>query len=230
VVTQRSFDWVSRHDPRSRNYSIAAVRPIVEPVARSWRTGPVLDQRSEGACVGFGCALELSSSPIRVPDVDDAFARQLYRDARDVDRVEHDLNWPDGASVLAGAKVLRARGFIDSFRWAFSVEELRAAIITAGPAILGLNWYDSMYDTDESGMVEVSGELVGGHCILCYGYHPSMRVPGWRGRHEVFRWQNSWGLSYGVNGRGIVRIEDMARLLAENGESCVPVGRDFGVV
>jgi hypothetical protein len=228
-VIERRFDWVSRHDPRSRAFSIAAIQPQVEPVARSWRTGPVLDQFAEGACVGFGCALELSSSPIRVPGVDNAFARELFADAREIDRSEHGFDWPDGASVLAGAKVLRARGFIDGFRWAFTVEELRAAIITEGPAILGLNWYESMYDTDEGGMVEVSGDLVGGHCILCYGYHPASRVPGWRGRHEVFRWQNSWGLSYGVNGRGIVRIADMERLLAENGESCIPVGRDFAV-
>lgn len=222
---ERILDWVSRHDPRSRNYAIADVHPTAEPVARAWRTGPVLDQGAEGACVGFGCALELSSSPIRVPSVTNGYARTLYHDARDIDRTEHGADWPEGASVLAGAKVLRNRGFIDGCRWAFSVTDLRTAIITEGPAILGVNWYGDMYDTDPFGVVHVTGPWVGGHCILVYGYSPRARISGRRGEHEIFRWQNSWGPSYGTNGRGIVLMADMERLLAENGEACIPIGR-----
>jgi len=67
------------------------------------------------------------------------------------------------------------------YRWAFSVTELRSAIIAEGPAILGVNWYESMYDTDEGGMVEVNGNIGGGHCIVAYGYSPAARVAGWRG-------------------------------------------------
>jgi len=224
---KRTFDWVSRHDPRSRNFAIGDVHPAVELQAKSWRTGPVLDQGEEGACVGFGCALEASSSPVRVRGVDDAWARGLYREARGIDVVEHGVDWPEGASVLAGAKALRARGLIEAFRWSFSVGELRTAIIAEGPAILGVNWYESMYETDYAGLVRVEGDIVGGHCILCYGYNPRARVAGLSGEHEVFRWQNSWGYSYGINGRGIVLMTDMERLLAENGEACIPAGRSY---
>ena len=174
--------------------------------------------------MGFGCSLDCSSSPVRIRHVGDAFANELFLQARAIDRAAN-LNWPDGASVLAGAKALRNRGYIGGYRWAFSVTELRDAVITEGPAILGITWYDSMYETEPSGLVDVNGTVVGGHCILVYGYSPRTRINGLQGRHEVFRWQNSWGLSYGVGGRGIVRIEDMERLLADGGETCIPMGR-----
>lgn len=225
MTADRSFDWVSRHDPRSRNFGIAALHVAVEPRARHWVPGSVIDQRAEGACIGFGCALDCSSSPVRIKGVTDEFARTLYAEARAIDRVEHHHDWPEGASVLAGAKALRSRRFIEGFRWAFSVEQLRDAIIAEGPAILGVNWYESMYETEPGGLVRVDGNKVGGHCIAVHGYSPRATVKGLRGPREVFRWQNSWGLGYGVGGRGVVLIEDMERLLAEDGEACIPTGR-----
>jgi hypothetical protein len=187
--------------------------------------GTPLDQGAEGHCVGFGCSHDLGGSPVRIPDLNDGFAHDVFYGARYIDRTEHGWNWPDGASVLAGAKELRKRTFIEGFRWAFSIEDLRDAIITIGPAILGINWYDSMYETDPYGNVEVNGSIVGGHCIMVYGYNPAWRIQGQPGKHEIFRWQNSWGPSYGVNGRGVIKAEDLARLLAEDGEACIPIGR-----
>lgn len=220
----RTFDWLSRHDPRSRAFGIAEVHAAVEPRAKYWVPGHVLDQGAEGNCVGYGCALDCSSSPVRIPEVDDYFADELFREARQIDR-DADRYWPDGASVLAGAKALRARGFIEEFRWAFGVEQLRDALIAEGPAILGVSWYEAMYETEPSGLVDIDGPLVGGHCITVHGYSPRARINGLRGTHEVFRWQNSWGPGYGVGGRGIVRIEDMDRLLADSGEACIPMWR-----
>jgi hypothetical protein len=227
----RRFDWVSRHDPRSRQYGIsehiymAGQAGVVPRVQRWVPMGTPLDQGAEGSCVGHGCAHDLGGSPVRVKDMDHLYAVNLYQFARSIDRAEHGWNWPDGASVLAGAKALRARGFIGGFRWAFTIEDLRDALITTGPAILGVNWYDSMYETDPYGNVEVSGRIVGGHCIMVYGYNPRWRIKGQNGTHEIFRWQNSWGPSYGVNGRGVIKAEDLARLLAEDGEACIPIGR-----
>ncbi len=196
---------------------------------KRWKTGTVLDQGQEGSCVGHGWAAELIGSP-RPHKVDAAtghrYAVDIYRRAQLIDEWEGE-NY-DGTSVLAGAKVVRERGFIDQYRWAFNVEDVKDAVITQGPVVIGIPWYEDMYDTRESGLVEVGGPIVGGHCLTIVGYHPGMRIngEGWNERHKVFRWRNSWGPDYGLNGDGLIRYEDLRDLLQDNGEACVSVGRN----
>jgi hypothetical protein len=126
-------------------------------------------------------------------------------------------NFPDGASVLAGAKVAKATGMVSQYRWAFGIDDVVDTLIQRGPVVLGLNWYESMYETDRQGRVTVSGALVGGHCITAFGFHP---------KHPIFgpcvRWMNSWGPSYGLGGVGYITVPDLTRLLKENGEACIP--------
>jgi C1A family cysteine protease len=198
----------------------------VEPKKKYWSPGTVLDQGSEGACVGFGWTTELISSPKPfsvTAERGNEYALDVYHRAQELD------DWPgnnySGTSVIAGAKVVQERGYIPEYRWAFGVEQVRDAVIAEGPVVLGINWYDGMYDTTEGGLVEVSGKIVGGHCIVLTGYNPRAKIPGVKGYIEGFRWKNSWGLSYGVNGLGFIRIEDLDRLLHEDGEACVPMQR-----
>jgi hypothetical protein len=135
--------------------------------------------------------------------------------------------YPDGASVLGGAKAVQALGLIGEYRWAFSMYEVMAAIVNEGPVVIGIPWLEGMYQTRPSGLVEVTGRQVGGHCITLIGYHPNMRITGEDAskRYEVFRWVNSWGTSYGKNGTGLIKVEDLARLLPNVGEACVPMQR-----
>jgi hypothetical protein len=225
------LDWSPQHDSRSRAFGISDVLGVVTPEPKFWETGPVLDQGREGACVGFGWTGEALASPRphhdAPVDVANALAMSVYRRAKEIDQ------WPgeayDGTSVLAGAKVMRERKVIGSYRWAFSVEQLRDAIITEGPAVIGIPWFDGMYETRPSSLVEVTGSVVGGHCILVTGYHPRMRISGegWFKRYEVFRWRNSWGTSYGKNGNGLISITDLDRLVSDYGEMCIPMDRRF---
>jgi len=195
-----------------------------------WNPGPVLDQGREGACVGFGWAAELQASPVPVKNVSNATARQLYLEAKKVDEWEGE-NY-EGTSVLAGAKVVKSKGFIGSYRWCFGVNEVRDSVLTLGPVVIGINWYQNMYRARPSGLVEVGGALVGGHCILLTGYHPRMRIKGegWWKRYDVFRWRNSWGPSYGNNGTAYIKTGDLADLLGQDGEACVPVQRMKGAL
>lgn len=229
--TDPRLDWAPTHDPASRNFSARAAIGEVPEEPRTWKLGPILDQGWEGACVGFGWTAELLASPrpdpYATPDVGNAFARSVYQDAQRIDE------WPgedyEGTSVLAGAKTIKSRGYIDSYRWCFSIEEIRDAVIAQGPVVIGIPWYSDMYQTRPSGLVEVGGDLVGGHCIMVYGYHPGMRITGenYFTRYRVFRWRNSWGTEYGPNGsgNGLIQYEDLRDLLAEWGEACVPIGR-----
>lgn len=224
------LDWSPRHDPQSLDYPIrAVVGSTVEEKSRSWSLGPVLDQGREGACVGFGWTAELIASPNPDPTATDMignnYARSVYREAQKIDEWEGE-NY-DGTSVLAGAKTVQARNHIDGYRWAFGIEDVRDAVIAVGPVVIGIPWLDGMYDTRPSGLVDVTGNVVGGHCILVTGYHPGMRINGepYSTRHRVFRWRNSWGPGYGVKGSGFIRYEDLRDLLKERGEACIPAGR-----
>lgn len=223
----RTFDRVVEFDERSRNFGIREVLKAQEPKKRYWAHNTVIDQGREGACVGFAWTNELICNPRPHPRVSEsngnAFARRIYKRAQQLDP------WPgenyEGTSVLAGAKATMETGYINEYRWAFSVEQVRDAVISEGPVILGINWYSGMYSTRKSGLVEVTGRIVGGHAITLTGYNPRARLKGEKGYHEVFRWKNSWGHSYGLDGAGFVKIEDLDRLLSEDGEACIPMNR-----
>lgn len=229
--TDPRLGWVSKHDPKSLDFPVRAVLPTqVEKVPRIW-TPPsfVMDQGTEGACVGFGWTAELVGSPKPDPYVElpraNQYAFNYYSACQKIDEWEGEDY--DGTSVLAGAKVANRRGLIPEYRWSLGIDDLRDSVIQIGGAVIGIPWYSSMYETRESGLVEVDGDLVGGHCIYIYGYHPSMRIPGedYHERFEVFRWRNSWGDSYGKNGSGFIRFEDLRDLLAKWGEAAIPTNR-----
>jgi len=227
-MTERTFDWRSHHDPESKKYAIRSVlnRKQVEKRAKMWPEGVVTDQGSEGACVGFAWMNEMLAKPV-APEVQptvqlaNSLAYSYYREAKLIDE------WPgedySGTSVLAGAKIMKKNGYIKEYRWCFGIDDVRDTVISEGPVVIGIPWYSAMYETGPGGLVRLGGKNVGGHAILITGYHPNMLING--RREEVFRWRNSWGDSYGVNGSGYIKYKDLERLLRQSGEACVPMQR-----
>jgi hypothetical protein len=228
-MTERIFDWVSQHDPKSRKYAMRSIlkQRKIEKKQALWQEGIVLDQGSEGACVGFAWTGELLAEP-EAPKTQPSFeyanslAISFYNEAKKIDE------WPgedySGTSVLAGAKVMQKAGFIGEYRWCFGIDDVRDAVISEGPVVVGVPWYNGMYETLPNGLVKLSGKSVGGHAILITGYSPSKRFGNTT--EEVFRWRNSWGTDYGINGSGWIKVKDLAKLLSENGEACVPMQRE----
>lgn len=220
------LDWRSRHDEESRNYPVRSLFVgAVAPRTKLWTEGTVLDQGNEGACVGFGKTGYMLTSPLGgrpTASKGNKYALDLYRSAQTIDP------WPgedySGTSVLAGAKTLKNRGLISSYHWAFSVQEIRDALIATGPVVIGIPWYEAMYSTDRSGLVTIGGPKVGGHCILLTGYYTRATIGG-KSVSDLFRWRNSWGKSYGLNGSGYIKMTDLATLLADQGEACIPTGK-----
>lgn len=210
-----------RFDPRSRAWPIRAVVPKT-PRSYSWRCFPRLDQGTEGACVGFGVSHELAARPSEAAGITNTSARKLYWEAQKLD------DWPGGAypgakpfyegsSVLAGMKAAQAAGWFDSYRWAFGIEDLVLGLGYNGPAVLGIPWYAGMSDPDPlSGLIRPTGQLQGGHCILAV----AVDVP-----NRLIVLHNSWGRSWGLDGRAAIRWEDLAKLLRRDGEAAFAVGR-----
>lgn len=224
----RKLDWTPQFDERSRQYGIREVirRGTTVPRPVLWQEGVALDQGSEGACVGFawmGEALAEPAMPEPQPMVAAANRRAIsyYKMAQKLD----DFPGEDysGTSVLAGAKVMKREGWIEGYRWCFSIDEVRDAVIKEGPVVIGIPWFESMYETDSNGLVRIHGQLVGGHAIFLTGYVPNMSIAGQT--LDVFRWRNSWGTSYGLGGSAFISYQDLAELLSQQGEACVPTGR-----
>lgn len=216
------LDRIPFFDPRSRQYPVRSVMQAPRRRRkRLWTPRPdPLDQGREGACVGFAWSTELATTP-RPHTVTNASALALYDEARTQDKAMGN-DWPQGASVLGGAKACAADGTIRRYYWAFGVQDVVDALVVKGPVVLGINWYQAMYETDANGLVRVDGPLVGGHAITATGFwpdHPLFRT-------DVVVWTNSWGEDYGVGGTGYIPVSSLAILLDKGGEACVPTDFD----
>lgn len=226
------FNWKPTFDERSKDFPIrAAIKERPKRRNKLWRVGPILDQGREGACVGFGWTAEALSTPVAVdlkrlkaeaPEDPTAFAHTIYKRAKQLDPwLGEDY---DGTSVLAGAKALRELGIIKEYRWAFTIDDVIDAILVKGPVVLGIYWYQSMYDAPE-GILSVSGKIVGGHCITAVGYKTAeSSVTG----EDTIILQNSWGPDWGINGLAEIRVSELASLLKNSGEACIPSKRSYG--
>lgn len=216
----RILDWTPHKDRRSRKFRTVA--PPSTRESRFWPTlGPVLDQGQEGACVGHGMTNAVMSAPVHLRLVHpQQTAFGLYHVARFMDD-EKGENY-DGTEVIAGAKAAVDLGFATDYRWCFGIDDVRNSVLELGAVVLGINWYDSMYETDAQHLVTVGGKVVGGHCILVTGY-TRRKADGHvhAAGDAVYRWLNSWGTEYGDLGHGYIREADLAKLLKADGEAMV---------
>lgn len=229
---ERTFNWAPAFDEQSRSFPIrGAIAERPKKRNKLWRTGPVLDQGREGACVGFAWAAEALSTPVSVdlsrmkatvPQDPNKFAQFVYEQAKILDP------WPgedyEGTSVHAGVKALRSLGLAKEYRWAFHIDDVVDAILTKGPAVLGIYWYEGMYDAP-NGVLEVSGDTVGGHSIAAVGY--TVNSPKLGGEDGIIL-QNSWGPDWGINGLAEIRVSELGKLLGDNGEACIISKRSYG--
>lgn len=170
-----------------------------------------LDQGNEPQCVGYSWKHWLLDAPVMqknaTPKPD-----EIYHEAQFID------DWPgeeyEGTSVRAGAKVLQARGYISSYLWAFDLPTMVNTVLTMSPVVIGINWYDDMFEPDKNGLIRIGGNLAGGHAIVCNGVNT---------KTKLFRLKNSWSSKWSKNGRCYITFADMERLIHENGEVCVAV-------
>lgn len=214
-MTHRVLDRLPQVDPKSlERYHVRALLAALPAAPRSytWPCTTWLDQEREGACVGFSWAHELAARPTAVPQTRDD-AERWYHRAQQLDGYPDDQ---EGSSVLAGAKAVQEAKLIGEYRWADGVPDLAAAIGRVGPAVLGIDWTEAMFKPDPDGTVHVTGDVAGGHAILCRGVNI-------KSRYFVLR--NSWGRSWGRDGDCRVSWDDMEILLGSGGEACIPSGK-----
>ena len=210
----RNVVW---HDERNKDFPARTLPRLADaPVTRPWYTRVVYDQR--GSSCTFQSAVGVLNT---VP-----FSRSVSLDLRKRYDTEEERHagylkaqgfdpWPggepsyEGSSTDAPFKVLREEGVIREWRWIFGVPELQTHLRHRGPASAGTNWYESMFSPKADGTIEIAGDLAGGH---------AWRVIFDDMDDRRFLAVNSWGRTWGRNGRFWVPYGVMERLLGEQGE------------
>jgi hypothetical protein len=243
---RRLLDWHPRHDQRSLSFPMRELLPDAMSTLQHrgrvlWAHGEQLDQGSEGSCVGMAWMQEALTSPVRVDLLRSGYplpaitvARGIYHEARSID-VAQGNNWPEGASVLSGAKVMTRMGWLREYRWCFEITEVIQTLVHRGPVVLGIPWLREMMLPSVRGELIAAGNVVGGHAILATGYDPAkiMHPSGdafARTARSMVHLQNSWGRNWGQDGGAWIETSTLERLLDDNGEACVPTKRSYGRV
>lgn len=183
---------------------------MVPPPMKLWRIWWHGDQGDTNMCVGYAWHGLLRALPLlqRTP-----VASVIYHEAQKLD--EYPGEDYEGTSVRGGAKALKADGKIVSYGWAFDVQTVLQWLAFKGPVVLGTNWYDSMMETDSTGLVIPGGTIAGGHAYLAIGYDTAK---------ERLICQNSWGREWGsIHGRFHLHYDDADALIKDEGEACTCV-------
>lgn len=242
----RTFDWRGRFDPRSLNFRAAAGVTQMPTTGRIWQHGPVLDQGAEGACVGFASAGIVAAEPSSRTGVTNDYARSWYRRAQRLDEWQGEAY--SGTSVLAGCLVGRERKLWSGFRWAKNPAELATGILddTLGPAVLGVQWSEDLYEPPASGALDAKVHLDPnlGHAVDLFGYLPARafitralqeeleELELWEAVDSLaepsFLLLNSWGGTWSVSGRAVVPVSLARRWFAARGEFALPEHRMKG--
>lgn len=215
----RNVVW---HDPRNRDWPARGVLfgDNAKPVKKLWWTRDVFDQNGHSSCTFESAAGTIYTSPFRLElprtnltKYDSQEERLLgYREAQKHDPYEG-VNY-DGSSTDAPFIVLRNRGEIEEWRWNFGIDDVVLTLGHWGAISQGTWWTSGMDEPDKYGFVKPVGTKRGGHAYRGVGVDP------FRG---YITYVNSWGRRYGINGRFRMLIEDVEKLLREDGEAVTVV-------
>jgi hypothetical protein len=212
-------------DFRDRKFAVKHTdeHALTAKLNRTWRAGAVLDQGSTPQCVAYSCEGFLTAGPV---------VNKPYKEPADLYKLAQENDeWPgedyDGSSVRGGFKAMTALGFIKEYNWAATYEEVAHHVMAVGPVVFGTNWYDSMFDPDKKGYLNIApgANIAGGHAYLIIGVNDAFKNPD--GSVGRLRMVNSWGRGWGNNGRAWMSSAVADRLLSEYGEGCTAMELKF---
>lgn len=181
----------------------SALAPAPPPPADVIWVDPdsVLDQGSTPHCGGFGGAQWGNTEPV-TDHYDNADAHALYYESVAIGGVPRTEN---GVETRWVAKALQARARLVSYAFALTTAEVRQWVQDKGPVMVGSDWTDDMFDPDAQGFIVPSGPVAGGHFWVIVGDLVA---------ESAFLCLNSWGASWGLDGRFKIRHSDFAKLLS----------------
>lgn len=148
--------------------------------------------------------------------LDEALAVKIYSLATTLDSVPGSYPPTDtGSDGVSVSKAAQQLGLISGYTHTFSFDDAIAALTTT-PVIIGINWYNNFFTPAKDGTISISANdyVAGGHEVVLDELDMENQRVGAT---------NSWGTSWGVNGRFYIPFDLFKRLLSEQGDVTVPV-------
>ncbi len=211
LVQGRPLGRHINHDARSRNFRArtATLRSVTHK-----RYCPAFDQGNLGSCTGNAAVGAAMAAPLWIAGrvLTEVDCVEVYSRATAIDPFPGKYPPEDtGSDGLSVAKVMRDKGWVTEYRWAFGLDDALAALVVA-PLLIGINWYSSFDTPTSTGRLVMRDDAYvrGGHELVLTGISVSHRtVDGW----------NSWGPGFARLGRFTMGWKLFGRLLDEGGDA-----------
>lgn len=205
------------HDPRSLAYPYR--NPVTLTSARHSCNIATLDQGDLGSCTGNATITALASSPLfdtlskaQQISLNEAEAIRIYSLATGLDSYPGVYPPEDtGSDGLDAAKAAQQLGFINGYTHALSLNDALSALV-AGPVIVGVDWWSNFDLPKTNGEMPYGGTVRGGH-ELCLDQIDVENQRVWA--------HNSWGDSWGQDGRAWFSFTTLGKLLSSDGDCTV---------
>lgn len=227
MSNRHSYGWTpDLPDKRDMVMAPPAVHLLPQTVdLRPNDTAPIYDQGQLGSCTAnaIAAALRFTLKKNGQADIDPSRLYIYYKERE----MEGAIAVDGGAQIRDGMKVVDT-GFIQESEWPYDIATfasppgpdnianmdsnakhdhvviyqrvlrdfgMRACLAAGFPFVMGVTVYES-FESAQGGtipMPALSEQVLGGHAILCVGYDAV---------HQIYRFRNSWGSSWGQGGYG----------------------------
>lgn len=202
------------HDERSKAYRAVDLTDQTKPRTHTWRRAGAYDQGQTPECVAYTGKGILNSQKLS------AAVAYTVRSKYDTEAFYHGAQTHDempgenydGTSALGLCRYLKSVGLIHAYHWNFSLDDTLLSLSWVGPVGIGIMWTEQMFTPDSEGYVRPLGAEAGGHEI---------EVTAIDVTRQRVTLTNSWGTSWGRNGRAYLSWDDLGTLLSNNGDSVV---------
>jgi len=212
-------------DSRSKAY---ALQPHSVPVTsvRHAQHIAVLDQGQIGSCTGNASTSCAYHEPFYAPGSinwrytpDETGAQAWYHDNTAND--DYPGTWePDdtGSDGLTSSKMAVAAGIASGYQAALDLDSSLQALMDR-PGVTGIPWFGSMFTVGSDGLIEVDVKsgLAGGHELVTDEI-VAADAPGNGTGVLLVGGDNSWGASWGAQGRWYLRATDWWTLRQQQGD------------
>jgi len=182
---------------------------------------PILNQGRLGSCTGNALTGWLGTRPFadtvmtdRLALLNEDYAVRRYSRGTEVDAVSGQYPPTDTGSTGNGVcKAARLDGIIPGYGWAFTTTALIKTLLRQ-PVIVGVPWYERMFDPTNVGEVLIGGQVVGGHEFLIRGYDPA--------GGGMLSCDNSWDTTWGLRGSFLLSVATWNQLRRQRADVTVP--------
>jgi hypothetical protein len=220
-VSQIGHGWRPGRGSQPQAYRFARrmAAPLTPGTPRTrrmwWTDGWWGDQGLTSECTIYSWLHLVHDGPVTHPRAVEPLVNPtvLYREGQRIDGTP-ETEIDSGLTSDAAARVMRARGFIQRYEWAETVDEIARALLEVGPVPFGTWWRTGMDAPSKLGIIRYDGDYRGGHQVLLNGVDLA---------NEYVRGKNSWGRDWARKGHFTLSFRDLEAALVEGAEAAVAV-------